>query len=75
MSCYISSNANRLYAGLESEYGHVPVVTGANRIAAVKLTARQSLVTAERRDKAPEAEGTLAAPTAARGGAGHDVRP
>ena len=51
MSCYISSNANRLYTALESDYGQVPAITAANRIAAVKLTAKQSLETAQRRDK------------------------
>jgi len=51
MSCYISSNANRLYTALEDSYGEAPAITAANRIAAVKLTAKQSLETAERRDK------------------------
>src|SRR5438094_3592874 len=51
MSCYISSNANRLYTALESDYGRVPAITAANRIPAVKLAAKQSLETAERRDK------------------------
>src|SRR5262245_1047453 len=51
MSCYISSNANRLYAALESSYGHAPAITASNRIAAVKLTAKQSLEKPERRDK------------------------
>jgi hypothetical protein len=51
MSCYISSNANRLYTALESDYGHVPSITASNRIAAVKLTAKQTLEAAQRRDK------------------------
>ena len=51
MSCYISSNANRLYTALESSYGHTPTITAANRITALKLTAKQSLEAAERRDK------------------------
>src|SRR6266850_7818844 len=51
MSCYISSNANRLYTALESDYGQVAAITSANRIAAVKLTAKQSLEAAQRRDK------------------------
>ncbi|HTM48814.1 MAG TPA: hypothetical protein VL285_09050 [Bryobacteraceae bacterium] len=51
MSCYISSNANRLYTALESAYGQVPAITAANRIAAIKLATRQELETAERRDK------------------------
>ncbi len=42
MSCYISSNANRLYTALEIDYGQVAAITSANRIAAVKLTAKQS---------------------------------
>ncbi|MEO7651385.1 MAG: phage tail tube protein [Bryobacteraceae bacterium] len=51
MSCYISSNANRLYAGFESTYGQVPTVDAANRFPAVKLTTRQQTDAAERRDK------------------------
>ena len=51
MSCYISSNANRLYTALEAVYGQVPVITAANRISAVKLTARQDLEKATRKDK------------------------
>lgn len=51
MSCYISSNANRLYAGIESTYGQVPAVTAPNRFPAVKLTTRQQMDAAERRDK------------------------
>ena len=51
MSCYISSNANRLYTALESAYGQVPAITAANRIAAVKLATKQETETAERRDK------------------------
>jgi hypothetical protein len=51
MSCYVSSNNNRFYVGLESAYGTVPAITGANRIPAVKLTARQVLERSSRRDK------------------------
>jgi hypothetical protein len=51
MSCYISSNANRLYTALESLYGQVPAITAANRISAVKLTAKQDLEKATRKDK------------------------
>src|SRR5580704_8192066 len=51
MSCYISSNANRLYTALESAYGQVPAITAANRISAVKLTAKQDLEKATRKDK------------------------
>jgi len=51
MSCYVSSNDNRTYVGLESAYGQVPVVTEQNRIPAVKLGARQVPETLARRDK------------------------
>ncbi len=51
MSCYISSNANRLYAELESDFGAVPLVGPEDRFAAIKLTARQRSARAERRDK------------------------
>src|SRR5256885_15503871 len=51
MSCYISSNENRLYAAQENAYGQVPAIIAANRIAVIKLSTKQSLETAERRDK------------------------
>src|SRR2546421_350401 len=51
MSCYISSNENRLYAAQESAYGQVAAITAANRIAAIKLSTKQELETAERPDK------------------------
>ena len=51
MSCYISSNENRLYTALETAYGEVVAITAANRIAAIKLSTKQELETAERRDK------------------------
>jgi hypothetical protein len=51
MSCYISSNNNRIYVALEETYGQVGAVTGANRIPAVKLTARQVGEQTGRRDK------------------------
>jgi len=51
MSCYISSNENRLYTAQESAYGQVAAITAANRIAAIKLSTKQELETAERRDK------------------------
>jgi hypothetical protein len=51
MACYISSNNNRVYVALESAYGTVPAVTGANRIPLVKLTAKQVPETTTRRDK------------------------
>jgi len=51
MSCYISSNNNRVYVALEPAYGTVAAVTGANRIPLVKLEARQAAEPAGRRDK------------------------
>lgn len=51
MSCYISSNNNRIYVALESGYGTVPAITGANRIPAVKLAAKQVADQTGRRDK------------------------
>jgi hypothetical protein len=51
MSSYISSNANRFYAALESSYGQVGTISAANRIPAVKLGIAQQLETAQRRDK------------------------
>ena len=49
--CYISSNNNRVYVGLESSYGSVPVVTTQNRIPLVKLAAKQVPEQTSRRDK------------------------
>ncbi len=49
--CYISSNNNRVYVGLETSYGSVPVVTTQNRIPLVKLTAKQVPEQTSRRDK------------------------
>jgi len=51
MASYISSNANRFYTGLESSYGETPAITAQNRIPAVKLTAKNQLEKADRRDK------------------------
>ena len=51
MSSYISSNANRFYVALESAYGSVGAITGANRIPALKLTVQQTLALADRKDK------------------------
>ena len=51
MSCYISSNNNRVYVALESNYGQAAAITGSNRIPAVKLTARQVSEQTGRRDK------------------------
>ena len=51
MPCYISSNENRFYAGLESQYGTVASISTANRFPAVSLTAKQTPDRAQRRDK------------------------
>ena len=51
MASYISSNANRFYAGMENSYGQTPVITAQNRFPAVKLTAKNQLEKADRRDK------------------------
>ena len=51
MASYISSNANRFYTGLESSYGQTPAITAQNRFPAVKLTAKNQLEKADRRDK------------------------
>lgn len=48
---YISSNANRFYCGIETSYGQAPTITGANRFAAFKLSARQQIELATRKDK------------------------
>ncbi|MGA2737574.1 MAG: hypothetical protein ABSG65_08995 [Bryobacteraceae bacterium] len=51
MSSYILSNANRFYTGLENSYGQTPAVTAQSRFPALKLTAKNNLETADRRDK------------------------
>jgi len=51
MASYISSNANRFYTGLEQSYGQVAGIASANRFPAVKLTAKNQLEKAERKDK------------------------
>jgi hypothetical protein len=51
MSCYISSNNNRAFVALETEYGTVAPITGANRIPLVKLRAKQVPDVPGRRDK------------------------
>ncbi len=51
MSSYISSNANRFYAGLETSYGQTPAISSQSRFPAVKLTAKNQLEKADRRDK------------------------
>src|ERR1039457_4934961 len=51
MSSYISSNANRFYTALESNYGQVGAITSGHRIPALKLTVQQKLEAAPRKDK------------------------
>ena len=51
MSCYISSNNNRLYAALEPSYGQVAAITGQHRIPLVRLNAKQTPTLTSRRDK------------------------
>jgi hypothetical protein len=51
MASYISSNANRFYTGLENTYGQTPAITAQNRFPTLKLTAKNNLETADRRDK------------------------
>jgi hypothetical protein len=51
MSCYISSNNERIYCALETSYGVIPAITGANRIPALKLKAKQVPEQTGRKDK------------------------
>jgi len=51
MSCYVSSNNERLYCALETSYGVIPVITGADRIPALKLKAKQVPEQTSRKDK------------------------
>jgi|SRR5579872_1190598 len=51
MPVYISSNANRFYCAPENGYGNVAAITSANRIPAVKLTAKQQREVTARKDK------------------------
>lgn len=51
MACYVSSNGNRLYAVLETSFGRVPAAVTANRFAALRLTARQTLEALQRQDR------------------------
>jgi len=51
MASYISSNANRFYAALESAYGSVAAIVAGNRIPALKLTVQQQLEVTSRKDK------------------------
>jgi hypothetical protein len=51
MANYISSNANRFYAALETAYGQAAAISTANRFPAVQLSAQQVLEQTNRRDK------------------------
>lgn len=51
MANYISSNANRFYAALESAYGQAASVGPANRFPALRLQAQQVLEAGRRQDK------------------------
>jgi hypothetical protein len=51
MSCYLSSNNERIYCALESSYGVIPVITGSNRIPALKMKAKQVPEQTSRKDK------------------------
>ncbi len=51
MSCYVSSNNERIYCGLEASYGVIPVIAGADRIPALKLKAKQVPEQTGRKDK------------------------
>lgn len=51
MASYISSNANRFYAAVESAYGEAAAVTSANRFPAVRMQAQQLLEPGKRLDK------------------------
>jgi len=51
MASYVLSVANRFYTASESSYGQTPVITAQNRFSAVKLTAKNQLEKADRRDK------------------------
>lgn len=51
MGSYISSNANRFYAGIETSYGQAASVSATNRFPAVRLEAQQLLERGKRLDK------------------------
>jgi len=48
---YILSNDNRFYVAIEQSYGTAGAITGANRIPALKLTAKQRSEKVQRKDK------------------------
>ncbi len=51
MSCYISSNNERIYCALEASYGVIPVIVGADRIPALKMKTKQVPEQTGRKDK------------------------
>ena len=51
MASYISSNDNRFYVAPEAAYGQVSMLSARSRIPAVKLTTKQQLEKANRKDK------------------------
>lgn len=51
MACYISSNDNRFYAALETQFGAVAAVVAANRMPAVRFSATDAVQLPTRRDK------------------------
>ena len=51
MACYISSNQNRFYATLESNFGAVVTATADNRIPAIRLGIQHETTQGPRRDK------------------------
>ncbi len=51
MPSYISSNANRFYAALESAYGQVGTIAAVNRIPALKLAIQNQQDAGARKDK------------------------
>ncbi len=51
MSCYLSSNNERLYVALETAYGQVPAITAQSRVPLINLGAKQIPVTTGRKDK------------------------
>jgi hypothetical protein len=51
MSCYVSSNNERIYCALETSYGVIPSIVGADRIPALKFKAKQVPEQTSRKDK------------------------
>jgi len=51
MACYISSNHNRFYTALETEFGATATVTEQNRIPAIRMAIKNEQQTVRRRDK------------------------